>query len=39
MMLIEQRIGPSRKPNRIATTEDRLAFGAQLIAVMAEAAR
>lgn len=37
--LMEQRIGPSPKLGRIATTDDRLAFGRQLIALMAEAAR
>ncbi len=39
MALMEQRIGPGNKLGRIATTEDRLAFGRQLIALMAEAAR
>ncbi len=39
MALMEQRIGPSNKLGRIATTEDRLAFGRQLIALMADAAR
>ncbi len=37
MMLMEQRIGPSRKLNRIATTEDRIILGRELIALMAEA--
>jgi hypothetical protein len=37
--LMEQRIGPSRKHGRIMTTDDRLAFGRQLIALMAEAAQ
>jgi hypothetical protein len=37
MMLMEQRIGPSaRKLDRIATTEDRLEFGRQVIQAMAE---
>jgi len=39
MMLLEQRIGPSRKLNRIATTEDRMTLGRELIALMAEVAR
>jgi hypothetical protein len=40
MMLMEQRIGPSeRKLGRIATTEDRLEFGGQLIQIMAEIVR
>lgn len=38
MMLLEQRIGPSRKLGRIATTEDRMTLGRQLIALMAEVA-
>jgi murein tripeptide amidase MpaA len=37
--LMEQRIGPSRKAGRILTTEDRIAFGRQLIVTMAEVAR
>jgi hypothetical protein len=37
--LMEQRIGPSRKAERIMTTNDRLEFGRKLIALMAEAAR
>jgi hypothetical protein len=36
MMLMEQRIGPSRKLGRIVTTEDRLEFGRRLIQAMAE---
>jgi hypothetical protein len=36
MMLMEQRIGPSRKLGRIVTTADRLEFGRQLIQAMAE---
>jgi murein tripeptide amidase MpaA len=40
MMLMEQRIGPSeRKLGRIATTEDRLEFGRQLIQIMGEIVR
>lgn len=39
MVLLEQRIGPSAKLGRIATTEDRLAFGRDLIRLMAEVAR
>jgi len=39
MALMEQRIGPGKKLGHIATTEDRLAFGRQLIALMAEVAR
>jgi murein tripeptide amidase MpaA len=39
MALVEQRIGPSRKHGRIMTTEDRLEFGRQLVALMAEAAQ
>jgi hypothetical protein len=40
MMLMEQRIGPSeRKLGRIATTEDRLEFGRQLIQIMGESVR
>ncbi|WP_414663011.1 M14-type cytosolic carboxypeptidase [Horticoccus sp. 23ND18S-11] len=39
IMLMEQRIGPSQKAGRIMTTEDRLEFGRQLIALLAEAAR
>lgn len=39
MLLMEQRIGPGRKLGRIVTTEERLAFGAQLIALLADAAR
>ena len=38
MMLLEQRIGPSRKLGRIASTEDRMLLGRQLIALMAEVA-
>ena len=38
MMLMEQRIGPSRKLNRIVTTEDRLEFGRNLIQALAESA-
>lgn len=36
IMLMEQRIGPSRKLGRIVTTEDRLEFGRRLIQAMAE---
>jgi hypothetical protein len=36
MMLMEQRIGPSRKLGRIVTTADRLEFGRQLIHAMGE---
>jgi hypothetical protein len=39
MMLMEQRIGPSRKTGRYPTTEDRLAFGRQLIQHMAQTVR
>ena len=39
MGLMEQRIGPSAKGGRYLTTEDRLAFGRQLISLLAEAAR
>jgi len=39
MMLMEQRIGPSRKLGRIVTTDDRLEFGRKLIALLAQAAR
>ena len=40
MMLMEQRIGPSeRKLGRIATTQDRLDFGRQVIQAMAEVVR
>ena len=39
MMLLEQRIGPSRKLNRIATTTDRMTLGRELIALMAEVVR
>jgi hypothetical protein len=39
MMLMEQRIGAGRKLGHIATTEERLEFGRQLIQLMAEAAR
>ena len=39
MALMEQRIGPSKKIGRIMTTEDRLKFGRQLIALLAEAAK
>lgn len=35
--LMEQRVGPSVKLQRLPTTEDRLAFGRQLIATMAGA--
>lgn len=38
MLLLEQRIGPSKKLGRIATTEDRVVLGRELIALMAEAA-
>lgn len=38
IMLLEQRIGPSRKLGRIATTDDRMKLGAELIALMAEVA-
>ena len=36
MMLMEQRIGPSRKLGRIVTTEERLEFGRRLVQIMAE---
>jgi hypothetical protein len=36
VLLLEQRIGMSRKLGRRPTVEDRLAFGKQLITVMAE---
>ena len=36
IMLMEQRIGPSRKLGRIVTTEERLEFGRRLIQTMAE---
>lgn len=36
MLLLEQRIGPSKKLNRIATTEDRMQLGRDLITLMAE---
>lgn len=39
MMLLEQRIGPNRKLNRIASPEDRMQLGRDLIALMAEVAR
>lgn len=39
MMLMETRVGPSKKLNRIATTPDRMELGRRLIALMAEAAR
>lgn len=39
MMLLEQRIGPNRKLNRIATPEDRMQLGRDLIALMAEVAK
>jgi murein tripeptide amidase MpaA len=39
MMLMEQRIGPSKKLNRIVTTADRLEFGRRLIQIMAEVAQ
>lgn len=39
MLLLEQRIGPSRKLDRIATTEDRMTLGRELIALMAEVVR
>lgn len=39
MMLLEQRVGPSRKLNRIATTDDRIQLGRELITLMAEVAR
>ncbi|NDB78038.1 MAG: hypothetical protein EB141_20740, partial [Verrucomicrobia bacterium] len=35
--LMEQRVGPGVKLQRLPTTEDRLAFGRQLIATMAVA--
>lgn len=38
MVLLEQRIGPSRKLGRIATTADRIELGRGLIALMAEVA-
>jgi hypothetical protein len=38
MMLLEQRIGPSRKLDRIATTAERVELGRQLIVRMAEVA-
>jgi hypothetical protein len=38
VLLMEQRIGTSQKLGRRPTVEDRLAFGKQLIAVMAETA-
>jgi hypothetical protein len=36
VLLLEQRISTSKKLGRHATTEDRLAFGKQLILEMAE---
>ncbi|MDO8539851.1 MAG: M14-type cytosolic carboxypeptidase [Opitutaceae bacterium] len=36
IMLLEQRIGPNRKLNRIATPQDRMDLGRDLIALMAE---
>jgi hypothetical protein len=39
MVLLEQRIGPSPRLGRIATSEDRLAFGRDLIQLMSAAAR
>lgn len=39
MMLMEQRIGPSRKLARVVTTEERLEFGRNLIQILAESAR
>jgi hypothetical protein len=36
IMLMEQRIGPSKKLGRIVTTADRLEFGRRLIQIMAE---
>ncbi len=39
MVLLEQRTGPSRKLNRIATSQDRMELGRQLIALMAEVAK
>lgn len=39
MMLLEQRIGPSQKLGRIATTDDRMTLGRDLLALMAEVAR
>ncbi len=39
MMLMEQRVGPSKKLNRIATTQDRMDLGRQFIALMAEVVR
>ena len=39
MLLMETRIGPGRKLGRIATTEDRVELGRQLIALMAESVK
>lgn len=39
MMLLEQRTGPSRKLGHIATTEERMQLGRDLIALMAEVVR
>ncbi len=39
MLLLEQRIGPSRKLGRIATSQDRMELGRQLIGLMAEVAK
>ena len=39
MMLMETRVGPSKKLNGIATTPDRMELGRRLIALMAEVAR
>lgn len=39
MMLLEQRTGPSRKLGHIATTEERVQLGRDLIALMAEVVR
>jgi hypothetical protein len=39
MLLLEQRIGPSRKLGRIATSQDRMELGRQLIELMADVAR
>jgi hypothetical protein len=36
VLLMEQRIGTGKKLGRRPTADDRLAFGARLIAVMAE---
>jgi hypothetical protein len=39
MLLMETRIGPNRKLGRIATTQDRVELGRQLIALMAESVK